>query len=213
MISDPGFTEVKFRAVDGELRTLATCFPPLDELPAYLGDALAGIMRFQGYGGSYTVAQHCCLVDDLSGSKDPALRLALLLHDAAEAIVGDVPKPWKDVLPDFQRLEQCVNDQLNRVVGIVGVVPGYYSGSLEKYVHRYDSLAMRLEARKLFGSGWREQFGLSSEEDVSVPPGSLDAVLRNHLLPTGMDIWKRDRAARVYANRVEAQIQKLRTRK
>lgn len=207
MTSD--FSAVKFRAVDGKLRTLADCFPPLDELPKYLGDALAGIPRFQGYGGPYSVAQHCCLVDDLSGSEDPALRLALLLHDAAEAIVGDVPKPWKDCLPDFRRLEARVNEQLRRVVGIPGVVPGDCSGVPAYCVHRFDSMAMRLEAMNLFGSNWRSQFGLEMEVDVEIPLAGLERVVRNHLLPYGMRVWDREQSAGFYANRVETMLRKV----
>lgn len=56
------------------------------------------------YGGHclrfYSVAEHCCLMFD----KIP--RLDVLLHDASEAYLVDVPRPVKRQLPQYLDLEE-----------------------------------------------------------------------------------------------------------
>jgi uncharacterized protein len=65
---------------------------------ADIARALANQCRFGGHCRTfYSVAQHCVLVSELieeeGGSTDDAL--AALMHDAAEAYLGDLPHPIK----------------------------------------------------------------------------------------------------------------------
>ena len=69
--------------------------------------ALSNKSRFSGHTQFFSVAEHSVCV----AYRLPAhLRLAGLLHDAAEAYLGDIPSPLKAVLPDYKKLEK-LNEQ------------------------------------------------------------------------------------------------------
>ncbi|MDP3133715.1 MAG: phosphohydrolase, partial [Burkholderiaceae bacterium] len=68
-----------------------------------IAHGLAYQCRFNGQTSAfYSVAQHSLMVADLV---PPALRRAALLHDAAEAYLGDMVKPLKALVPDFGHIE------------------------------------------------------------------------------------------------------------
>lgn len=67
---------------------------------------LAHICRFGGACRThYSVAQHSMRVADLC---PPEHRLVALLHDATEAYIGDMVKPLKVRLPEFQQVEDDI---------------------------------------------------------------------------------------------------------
>jgi 5'-deoxynucleotidase YfbR-like HD superfamily hydrolase len=72
-----------------------------------IAHGLAYQCRFNGQTREfYSVAQHSLVVATLV---PPRLRLAALLHDAAEAYLGDMVKPLKVLMPEFGVLEDRVS--------------------------------------------------------------------------------------------------------
>jgi 5'-deoxynucleotidase YfbR-like HD superfamily hydrolase len=81
-----------------------------------IAHGLAYQCRFNGQTAVfYSVAQHSLMVASLL---PPALQKAALLHDAAEAYLGDVVKPLKRLLPAFSRIEAGVTDLIAQAFGV-----------------------------------------------------------------------------------------------
>lgn len=69
---------------------------------------LAMICRYGGHvPGHYSVAEHSVLVSRLveEWGYGPTVQLQALLHDAAEAYVGDMVRPLKGFMPEFREFE------------------------------------------------------------------------------------------------------------
>lgn len=128
-----------------------------------IAHALSNICRFGGHcRWHYSVAQHSVLVSHLVPREHA---LAGLLHDAAEAFVGDVPRPLKQMLPDYRAIEACVEHVVLMRLGVDPVLP--------EAVHHADKLAFRIERRALFN------------DDSGAPP--LDRKIEARFMPRNID--------------------------
>jgi len=63
----------------------------------------------------YSVAQHSISVAEMVA---PEFRLAALLHDASEAYLLDIPKPFKRHLADYQAFEKIIERLVADVFGL-----------------------------------------------------------------------------------------------
>lgn len=87
-----------------------------------IAHALAHQCRFNGHTNHfYSVAQHCVHVMDLVPG--PA-KLAALLHDAAEAYLGDMVRPVKHMMPDYIALEKRVQGAIMAKFDVAYAGPG-----------------------------------------------------------------------------------------
>lgn len=104
-----------------------------------IAHGLAFQCRFNGQTQYfYSVAQHSLMVASLVPRR---LALAALLHDAAEAYLGDMVKPLKGLFPDFSRIE-------GEVMAIIGARFGVADFG-DRQIKRADLIALATEKRDL----------------------------------------------------------------
>lgn len=103
-----------------------------------------GAYRFAGQcDDPYTVAQHSCMVSDWM---TPWFRLEGLMHDAAEAYIGDLSRPLKHspLMAGFREIEKRVQDVINEAFEL------NYSALTAAYVKGFDNSAVVTEKLHLF---------------------------------------------------------------
>lgn len=108
-ITSPIWTENAIRTFTGKVFDLKI----LDPESICIEDIAHGLANTARFAGQlekfYSVAQHSFYVA-INVSKEN--QLAALLHDASEAYLGDMPSPFKKMLPDYKHHE----DRLMKVI-------------------------------------------------------------------------------------------------
>ncbi|MCZ8186658.1 MAG: HD domain-containing protein [Beijerinckiaceae bacterium] len=137
---------------------------PLDVEIEDIAHGLARVARWNGQTLGpeiFSVAQHSLLVDHLAGRLAPQAgrrtRLAVLLHDAAEYVIGDMISPFKAVIGDaYRETERLVLDAVMRRFGL----PAPMTKLAQDLAKRADRAAAYHEATGLAGfeAGEAQQF-------------------------------------------------------
>lgn len=85
-----------------------------------IAHGLSNICRYSGQCRSfYSVAEHSILVSEVA----TGFEFEALLHDAAEAFLGDITRPLKQMLPEFKRIENEVELVILNRFGVTTPLP------------------------------------------------------------------------------------------
>jgi len=128
---------------------------PLDIEIEDIAHGLARVARWNGQTKGehgFSVAQHSILVERLVAELKPKgareLRLAALLHDAAEYVIGDLISPFKAAVGlDYKELEL----RLTRAIHIRFGLPPESSAEDVALIKRADKMSAYFEATQLAG--------------------------------------------------------------
>ncbi|AZO70700.1 MULTISPECIES: HD family hydrolase [unclassified Mesorhizobium] len=128
---------------------------PLDIEIADIAHGLARVARWNGQTSgdhAFSVAQHSLLVEALYGDLVPTAsaeaRLAALLHDAPEYVIGDMISPFKSVMGGSYK--DC-ELRLQRAIHLRFALPAELGATLRKDIKRADQIAAYYEATLLAG--------------------------------------------------------------
>jgi 5'-deoxynucleotidase YfbR-like HD superfamily hydrolase len=128
---------------------------PLDVEIEDIAHGLARVARWNGQTSGahiFSVAQHTLLVEAIARIRSPRLdrkrRLAVLLHDAPEYVVGDMISPFKAVIGDnYKAVEARLLAAIHLRFGLPPVCPA----DLTALIKAADRSAAYLEATRLAG--------------------------------------------------------------
>jgi 5'-deoxynucleotidase YfbR-like HD superfamily hydrolase len=128
---------------------------PLDVEIEDIAHGLARVARWNGQTSGplpFSVAQHSLLVEDFCGQLKPGWpskwKLAALLHDAPEFVIGDMISPFKAALGgDYKKIEK----RLQRAVHLRFGLPAELPDLVEKTIKRADRASAFFEATQLAG--------------------------------------------------------------
>jgi uncharacterized protein len=156
---------------------------PLDIEIEDIAHGLARVARWNGQtrgDHGFSVAQHCVLVEAIfhhcNKSAPRTERLAALLHDAPEYVIGDMISPFKAALGvDYKAFEHRLMAAIHVRFGL----PAAASAELEISIKQADKMAAYLEATQLAG------FSVPESEKFFGRPKGLTAAFQNiEPLPT-----------------------------
>lgn len=154
---------------------------PLDIEIEDIAHGLSRVARWNGQTqGDYvfSVAQHSLLVEQIARTLSPGLgakeQLTILLHDAAEYVIGDMISPFKNALGmDYRQFETRLQNAIHLRFGL----PAHISASLTRVTKSADKGAAYCEATLLAG------FSESEAQEFFGPPPVLTREAKALLAP------------------------------
>jgi 5'-deoxynucleotidase YfbR-like HD superfamily hydrolase len=166
----------------------------LDIEIADIAHGLARVARWNGQTEGahiFSVAQHCLLVESIARQRarlDRSSRLAILLHDAPEYVIGDMISPFKAVIGDAYK---AVEARLLAAIHLRFGLPAVLAPELVAQIKAADRAAAYLEATRLAGFSAAE-----ARRFFGAPPKFSAVIERDHLSP-----WPAEVAERRYLER------------
>lgn len=154
-----------------------------------IAHGLARVARWNGqtHGPhAFSVAQHAVLVDDIAGALEPGLerawRLAALLHDAPEYVIGDLISPFKAAIGlDYKAFEERLLAAIHRRFALPYPLPE----SVRQSVKRADRIAAYYEATCLAGFAPEEAADFFGPVEA-LPAAFAESLRRLEALPVAV---------------------------
>ena len=144
---------------------------PVDVEIADIAHGLARVARWNGQTRGpeiFSVAQHSLLVEALFAAQPEStasMRLAALLHDAPEYVIGDMISPFKAAIGgDYRRVEA----RLMQAIHIRFGLPAIPAPELAKRIKAADRVSAYMEATGLAGFAAGEARKLFGAPDFSL---------------------------------------------
>jgi 5'-deoxynucleotidase YfbR-like HD superfamily hydrolase len=159
---------------------------PLDIEIEDIAHGLARVARWNGQTEGahiFSVAQHSLLAEMIARQRvslDRSRRLAVLLHDAPEYVIGDMISPFKAVIGDAYK---SVESRLLAAIHVRFGLPAALPADLLSLIKTSDRSAACLEATRLAG------FSAGEARRFFGPPPKFSAdIERDYLTPWPADV-------------------------
>ncbi len=128
---------------------------PVDIEVEDIAHGLAFVARWNGQTRgdyAYSVAEHSLLVEEIFARQQPQAlakwRLAALLHDAPEYVIGDMISPVKSAIgADYGVLDERLTAAIHLRFGLPAQVPA----DIKKQIKKADRISAWLEATQIAG--------------------------------------------------------------
>jgi len=147
-----------------------------------IAHGLARVARWNGQtrgAHAFSVAQHSLIVEDIVAALNPQFekpdRLAALLHDAPEYVIGDLISPFKAAIGlDYKAFESRLLSAIHRRFGLAPL----QDETLTAAIKRADRIAAYFEATRLAGFEEPEAEAFFGRPQLQGPIGSELAGLK-----------------------------------
>jgi len=174
------FEENSIRTFSGKYVNLADPKPETIMI-VDIAHALAHMPRWGGHLESfYSVAQHSVACSALASDE---FKLEALLHDATEAFLMDIPKPLKNLLPEYVYLEHKMHKVIAEKFGL--------PETISPEVKTIDGFMLEKEWRELMLKG-KKKDGLGFVLDYKTPALAKVHFLEafNELMPNQTKVYE-----------------------
>ncbi len=162
---------------------------PFDVEIEDIAHGLARVARWNGQtvgDHAFSVAQHSVVVEEIAAHMKPGLeprwRLAALLHDASEYVIGDMISPFKSALGvNYKSFESRLEDAIHVRFGLPPKTPS----AIKALIKKADRACAYFEATQLAGFGRTESLKLfgrpPADYDLVIEPQSPSAAQKAYL--------------------------------